>query len=164
MYVNASLICHDDFRQGGKGGVREGSFEAGAYIKHLGLVHLPIPLPRCPDPTPPPASLPSYRHPPPPHPTPQALRFGRGNKSIVGMVSSEKESFPFQSNVAIEGPVEVWMKNVEEEMCNTLYQITKEGVFYYAKSARWGGVGWGARGGASHGRAAAGHNSSHTHT
>jgi hypothetical protein len=29
-----------------------------------------------------------------------------------------------------------WMTNVEGEMRRTLYQITKEGVFYYAKTAR----------------------------
>ena len=67
----------------------------------------------------------------------QALKFGRGNKSIVGMVSSEKESFDFKSPVPIEGAVEVWMTAAEAEMRRTLYQITKEGVFYYAKTARW---------------------------
>jgi hypothetical protein len=66
----------------------------------------------------------------------QALRFGRGNKSIVGMISSEEESFTFHTSVAIEGPVEQWMARVEAEMRGTLYQISKEGVFYYAKTAR----------------------------
>lgn len=65
-----------------------------------------------------------------------ALQFGRGNKSVVGMVSAEKESFTFQAPVAIDGAVEVWMKNVESEMRRTLHQISKEGVFYYAKQAR----------------------------
>ncbi|GMH41526.1 hypothetical protein BSKO_09436 [Bryopsis sp. KO-2023] len=65
-----------------------------------------------------------------------SLRFGRGNKSVVGMTSSEKEGFDFLAPVAIEGAVEVWMKNVESEMRRTLYQISKEGVFYYAKQAR----------------------------
>uniref|UniRef100_A0A6S8LSH1 AAA+ ATPase domain-containing protein n=1 Tax=Dunaliella tertiolecta TaxID=3047 RepID=A0A6S8LSH1_DUNTE len=64
------------------------------------------------------------------------LRFGRGNKSIVGMTSSEKESFSFQAPVAIEGAVETWMSKVEAEMRATLYHISKEGVFFYAKSAR----------------------------
>lgn len=64
------------------------------------------------------------------------LKFGRGNKSIVGMVSSEKEGFDFRTPVAIEGAVEVWMTAVEAEMRRTLYQISKEGVFYYAKSPR----------------------------
>ncbi len=36
-----------------------------------------------------------------------ALKFGRGNKSVVGMVSSEGESFAFRSPVAVDGPVEV---------------------------------------------------------
>ncbi|KAL6757976.1 dynein heavy chain, N-terminal region 1-domain-containing protein, partial [Haematococcus lacustris] len=65
-----------------------------------------------------------------------SLRFGRGNKSITGMVSSEKETFEFRTPVAIEGAVEVWMMAVETEMRRTLYQITKEGVFYYAKTQR----------------------------
>ncbi|KAF5830619.1 hypothetical protein DUNSADRAFT_14266 [Dunaliella salina] len=65
-----------------------------------------------------------------------ALRFGRGNKSIIGMTSSEKEAFSFQAPVAIEGAVESWMSKVEAEMRATLYHISKEGVFYYAKSAR----------------------------
>ena len=64
------------------------------------------------------------------------LKFGRGNKSIVGMVSSEKEGFDFRTPIAIEGAVEVWMTAVEAEMRRTLYQISKEGVFYYAKSPR----------------------------
>jgi hypothetical protein len=36
-----------------------------------------------------------------------ALKFGRGNKSILGMTSSEGESFAFRSPVAVDGPVEV---------------------------------------------------------
>jgi len=52
------------------------------------------------------------------------------------MTSSEKESFAFQSPVAIEGAVESWMAKVEGEMRATLYHISKEGVFFYAKSAR----------------------------
>lgn len=67
-----------------------------------------------------------------------SLKFGRGNKSIVGMVSSEKEGFDFRTVVPIEGAVESWMTAVEAEMRKTLYQITKEGVFYYAKTPRCG--------------------------
>lgn len=36
-----------------------------------------------------------------------ALKFGRSNKSVVGMTSSEGESFAFRSPVAVDGPVEV---------------------------------------------------------
>ena len=64
------------------------------------------------------------------------LKFGRGNKAITGMVSSEKESFNFRTPVPIEGAVELWMTAVEAEMQRTLYQITKEGAFYYAKIPR----------------------------
>jgi len=65
-----------------------------------------------------------------------SLKFGRGNKNVVGMVSSEREGFDFRSPVAIEGAVEVWMMKVEKEMCRSLFQISKEGVFYYAKVPR----------------------------
>eukprot|EP00803_Ostreobium_quekettii_P011338 evm.model.scf_1312.1 EVM.evm.TU.scf_1312.1 scf_1312:839-40608(+) len=65
-----------------------------------------------------------------------ALKFGRGNKSVVGMTSAEAESFDFRSKVAIEGPVEAWMGAVEAEMRRTLFEISKEGVFYYAKMPR----------------------------
>jgi hypothetical protein len=40
-------------------------------------------------------------------PHPPALKFGRGNKSVVGLASSEGESFAFRSPVAVDGPVEV---------------------------------------------------------
>ncbi|MEW5308429.1 MAG: hypothetical protein WDW38_000392 [Sanguina aurantia] len=65
-----------------------------------------------------------------------ALKFGRGNKSIVGMVSSEREAFEFRSPVPVDGAVEVWMTAVEGEMRKTLYQVTKEGIFHYAQAAR----------------------------
>jgi len=52
------------------------------------------------------------------------------------MISSEKESFDFRTPVPIEGAVENWMTAVEAEMRRTLYQITKEGAFYYAKTPR----------------------------
>jgi Dynein heavy chain, N-terminal region 2 len=64
------------------------------------------------------------------------LTFARGNKSVVGMTSSEGESFDFRQAVAIEGAAETWMTAVEREMKDTLYQISKEGVFYYAKKPR----------------------------
>lgn len=52
------------------------------------------------------------------------------------MISSEKETFDFRTPVPIEGAVENWMTAVEAEMRRTLYQITKEGAFYYAKTPR----------------------------
>lgn len=54
-----------------------------------------------------------------------ALVFGRGNKTITGMVSSEKEGFEFRNVVPIEGAVEVWMTNVEAEMRKTLFQVRR---------------------------------------
>ncbi len=66
----------------------------------------------------------------------QMLKFGRGNKTIVGMVSSERESFDFRQAVPVEGAVESWMLGVEAEMRRTLHQVTKHGVFHYAKTAR----------------------------
>lgn len=65
-----------------------------------------------------------------------ALKFGRGNKTVIGMTSSENETFDFRQAVAIEGAAETWMTAVEAEMKGTLWQISKEGVFYYAKKPR----------------------------
>ncbi|KAF8069431.1 DHC1 [Scenedesmus sp. PABB004] len=56
-----------------------------------------------------------------------ALKFGRGDKSITGMVSSEGEAFAFRSVVPVEGPVEGWMRGVEAEMRRTLAAVMKEG-------------------------------------
>jgi len=64
------------------------------------------------------------------------LNFGRGNKQVVGMTSSEKESFNFKDVVAIEGPVEGWMTSVEEAMRDSLYDVIRTGVFMYAKQER----------------------------
>jgi hypothetical protein len=60
-------------------------------------------------------------------PAAAALKFGRGNKSIVGMTSSEGEGFAFRSMVPVEGAVEVWMTGVEAEMRRTLAVVMKEG-------------------------------------
>lgn len=65
-----------------------------------------------------------------------ALVFGEKMKAVVGMKSSESETFGFKLNVPTDGAVEVWMKCVEAEMRHTLYQILKEGVYYYAKLRR----------------------------
>lgn len=64
------------------------------------------------------------------------LIFGRGNKSVIGMRSSEGETFNFRQAIAVEGAAEKWMTNVEREMKETLHQISKEGVFYYAEKPR----------------------------
>ncbi|CAG9462277.1 unnamed protein product [Pedinophyceae sp. YPF-701] len=64
------------------------------------------------------------------------LEFARGNKSIVGMTSSEGESFDFRTPVAVAGPVEEWMNAVQTEMQRTLYHMMKEGVFFYARTPR----------------------------
>lgn len=65
-----------------------------------------------------------------------ALIFGERNKTVIGMRSSEGEAYDFRVPVTTDGPIEVWIKSVEAEMRYSLYQITKEGVFYYAKSNR----------------------------
>lgn len=65
-----------------------------------------------------------------------ALKFGRGNKVVVGMKSAEGEQFDFRNAVAVDGPVEKWMTNVEAEMRKTLFAISKEGVYHYAKEPR----------------------------
>jgi len=64
------------------------------------------------------------------------LKFGRGANTVIGMGSNENEEFSFTNPTAIEGPVEIWMTSVESEMRESLHRISKEGVFYYAKSNR----------------------------
>jgi hypothetical protein len=86
------------------------------------------------------------------------LHFGRGQKFVEGMSSSEGEGFSFRNNTPVEGPVEGWMTLCEAAMharfignnnffSNTLTytltlsiislrDITKEGVFEYASYPR----------------------------
>lgn len=66
----------------------------------------------------------------------KSLSFGRGSKLVLGMGSSEGETFQLREPVAVEGAVEVWMTAVENEMSNSLRSITKEGVFRYAREER----------------------------
>ena len=55
-----------------------------------------------------------------------SLKFGRGNKTVIGMVSAEGESFEFRTPTPVDGAVETWMTAVEAEMRKTLHQICKE--------------------------------------
>eukprot|EP01049_Picozoa_sp_SAG25_P019174 SAG25_NODE_5892_length_608_cov_1.314342_1_plen_175_part_01 len=59
----------------------------------------------------------------------EKLHFGRNNKLVNGMSSSEKEHFDFKANVEAGGPVETWMTNVDHEMKSTLHRLMKEGVY-----------------------------------
>ncbi len=52
------------------------------------------------------------------------------------MVSDEGESFSYHTPTKPEGPVEVWMTKVDEEMKSTLLRIMKEGVYKYAQMER----------------------------
>ncbi|EFJ08822.1 hypothetical protein SELMODRAFT_131043 [Selaginella moellendorffii] len=65
-----------------------------------------------------------------------ALDFGERSKTVVGMKSSEGETYALRAPISTDGPVEVWMKKVEAEMRRSLYQISKEGVYHYAKARR----------------------------
>ena len=66
------------------------------------------------------------------------FHFSKNEKQVLGMESSETESFSFIPSQApvIEGPVESWMTTVEDEMRATLKHIAKEGVFEYASMPR----------------------------
>ncbi|CAM9103575.1 unnamed protein product [Discosporangium mesarthrocarpum] len=66
----------------------------------------------------------------------KTLSFGRGNRQVVGMGSSEGENFSLREPVPVEGPVESWMTAVEDEMAVSLGAITKEGVYGYAHEQR----------------------------
>lgn len=65
-----------------------------------------------------------------------SLKFSRNHECVVGMSSSEGESFDFNGAVTVEGPVEQWMKSIETEMRQTLHQRSKEGIFHYVKHPR----------------------------
>jgi dynein heavy chain len=62
--------------------------------------------------------------------------FSKSAKQVLAMESSQTEAFDFRTPAVVEGAVEVWMYGVEEEMKASLQQITKEGVFHYAKKPR----------------------------
>ena len=66
----------------------------------------------------------------------KSMTFGRNNKIVESMTSSEAESFNMVTPTNIEGAVEVWMTAVEDEMHVSLRDITKEGVFIYAQNDR----------------------------
>lgn len=52
------------------------------------------------------------------------------------MISAEGETYQYRLKVSTDGAVEVWMRAVEAEMRHTLFEIMKEGTYYYAKSIR----------------------------
>lgn len=66
----------------------------------------------------------------------QDFSFGRGNKAVTGLASSEGESFTLRDPSSVEGAVEVWMTAAEREMKSSLHKIVKEGVFNYASTPR----------------------------
>ena len=65
-----------------------------------------------------------------------ALQFDRAASKVLGMVSSEKESFPFITQQSTEGAVESWLSTVESEMITTLRRTMKEAVFKYPLADR----------------------------
>ena len=62
------------------------------------------------------------------------LTFGRNNKIVEAMTSSEKESYTMITPTAVDGPVESWMTSVEEEMHVSLRDITKEEFSFTLKT------------------------------
>ena len=65
-----------------------------------------------------------------------ALTFDRTASKVIGMVSSEKETFEFRTPQPTEGAVELWLGLVEAEMITTLRREQKESTFHYPKSNR----------------------------
>ncbi len=66
----------------------------------------------------------------------KAFHFGRNNKTIEGMTSSEGEKYTFVNNSVVEGAVESWLTDAEAAMYENLRLIMKRGVFMYAKTDR----------------------------
>ncbi len=65
-----------------------------------------------------------------------ALHFGRGNKTVTGMTSSEGEEYDLRLPVSTDSTVEVWMLAVQMEMRDSIRAIMKEAVFYYPSQPR----------------------------
>jgi dynein heavy chain len=65
-----------------------------------------------------------------------ALTFDRSGSKVLGMVSSEKESFSFNTIRLTEGAVETWLSGIEAEMLETLRRVMKEATFTYPKTDR----------------------------
>ena len=66
----------------------------------------------------------------------KAVEFSRNKKNVLGMSDPTGESFGFVTPATIDGPVEVWMETVENEMKTSLHDIMKEGVYKYANMER----------------------------
>jgi len=67
-----------------------------------------------------------------------ALEFGSGSKSsdILAMVSPKKERVGLGRNLKARGPVEEWLKAVEDSMKKSLRKAMKEGVLDYEERPR----------------------------
>ncbi|ETO20527.1 Dynein heavy chain family protein, partial [Reticulomyxa filosa] len=63
------------------------------------------------------------------------LKF-RGGHHIIGMESSEGETFDFIETVEATSKVEKWMNGVQKAMRTTLHRIAKEAVFTYPSKNR----------------------------
>jgi dynein heavy chain len=60
----------------------------------------------------------------------------KGAKKVIGMYSDEGEYFDFHKAEMAEGPVEDWMRTVDEQMQDTLQRISKTSIYYYASTER----------------------------
>ena len=64
------------------------------------------------------------------------LIFGPNDESIIGLMSSEGESFELSEPVQVLGlPVEVWMRKVESAMRITLKEMCKKGIRRYVNAS-----------------------------
>ena len=71
----------------------------------------------------------------------KSVEFSRNKRNVLAMNDPKGEKFDFCTPSVIEGPVETWMEAVENEMKITLHDITKEGIFTYAKAERTAWIG-----------------------
>ena len=65
-----------------------------------------------------------------------ALTFDRSGQKVLGMVSSEKEAFDFNTVRLTDGAVETWLSGIEAEMVETLRRQMKVATFHYPKMDR----------------------------
>lgn len=60
----------------------------------------------------------------------------RRNTLVNAMISCEKETMGFKTNVLVEGPVEYWMLSVLTEMWNSNRYLIKKSIFEYGNTKK----------------------------
>jgi len=63
-------------------------------------------------------------------------KFGKGNETVLALVSNEREELTLGTPPRTDKAVELWMTEIEAEMKTSLADALKSGVYYYAQNTR----------------------------